>query len=187
MIRTAICMASGPSLCLDDVEYCKGKGRVYVVNDCYKMAPWANILYACDLPWWDHHEGVPGFAGERWTLDLEASRKYGLKHIGTLHNEVWSTRPDAIATGRNSGFQALNLAAHSADRIILLGYDMKLGDNKQRHWFGEHTGALNKNSDYHLFIKAFRDAAPLIKQEVINCSRSTALDCFPRASLRDVL
>lgn len=187
MSKTAICIASGPSLCADDVEYCKGKGRVYVVNDCYKMAPWADVLYACDLPWWEHHSGVPGFAGEKWTVDLEASRKYGLNHIGTLHGEVWSSRADAIATGRNSGFQALNLAAHSADRIILLGYDMKLGPNRERHWFGEHPGALNKNSDYHVFIKAFRDAAPHIKQKVINCSRATALDCFPQADLRDVL
>lgn len=183
----AICIASGPSLVPEDVDYCRGKGRVYVVNDCHKLAPWADVLYACDKAWWEYYNGVPEFKGEKWTLNFEAAKMYGLKHIG-LCGDDWSDNPEAIATGRNSGFQALNLAVNQgASRVILLGYDMGFKD--KRHWFGDHPnhGNLNRDSNYKEWIKCFNRAAPRIPVEVINCSRESALTCFPRSDLRDVI
>jgi hypothetical protein len=48
-----VCVASGHSLTKEDVEYCKGKAKVYIVNDGYKLAPWADLLYAAhtDRDW----------------------------------------------------------------------------------------------------------------------------------------
>lgn len=188
-MKTAICIASGPSLTQADVDYCRGKGKVYVVNDCYKLAPWADVLYACDYEWWKHHNGVPDFQGEKWTISHPAWAEYKLNLVGNLPaTSPWSDRPGHIATGRNSGFQALNLAVlQGAERVILLGYDMGLADDGKRHWFGEHPGQLKKQSDYARWIECFRLASRFIPVPVINCTRRTALDCFPLARLEDTL
>ena len=44
-------------------QYVQGKARVIAVNDAWRLAPWADILYACDGRWWRHHKGVPEFTG----------------------------------------------------------------------------------------------------------------------------
>lgn len=182
----AICIASGHSLNIKDVEYCRGKGKVYVVNDGYKLAPWADVLYAADTDWWDYHEGVKQFNGERWTCAKASSLKYDINHIDYKPQEKWSNSSDWIATGGNSGFQIVNLAEiHGATKIILLGYDMGYTDKK--HWFGEHPAKINRPSRYDEWIKRFNDAKPFIKAEVINCTPNSNLKCFPMAKLRDVL
>lgn len=187
-MKTAICIASGPSLTQDDVDYCKGKGTVYLINDNYKLAAWADHLYACDLEWWDAHDGVPNFQGKKWTINHAAHLKYGLNYIEMDSKSKFSKDPSKLATGGNSGFQALNLAVlHGHERVILLGYDMKLGENRKRHWFGDHPASLNKSSNYHNWITAFQTALPFIDAHVINCTRDTALKCFEKAELRAIL
>lgn len=187
-MTTAICIASGPSLTQADVDYCRGKGKVYVVNDGYRLAPWADVLYACDDRWWKFHAGVTEFKGERWTLDPHAASRYGINLIGTCEDE-WSDKPDCIAKGGNSGFQCLNLAIlQGATRVILLGYDMKMGPNQRRHWFGDHqSDSLNVDSEYERWVLYFNAAAKIIKTEVINCTADTALECFPKKALRDAI
>lgn len=198
MSDTVICIASGPSLTQEDVDYCRGKGRVFVVNDNYLKAPWADVLYAADGPassadWWAHHlEKIKQiFTGACWTVDFSAAKNYGLNHIA-MTNDVWSNVPGVIATGGNSGFQAINLAAVHPDhpppaRIILLGYDMGVAADGRKHWFGDHPGGLNRTSNYEKWRDNFRKAVPHMRIPVINCSRETALDCFPREKLEDVL
>ena len=188
-MQTIVCAASGPSLCQNDLEYVRGRAPLYAVNDVYKLAPWAKVFYACDAEWWDaHHEGIENLAGEKWTINKAAAEKYKLNFIPGLPAKKFSNSPGYIATGGNSGFQALNLAVlHGAQRVILLGYDMQLAPDGKRHFFGNHPGGMNRNSRYQDWIKNFRRAKPYIKIEVINCTRETALDCFPKTKLKDAL
>jgi hypothetical protein len=51
--ETAVLVASGPSLCPSDVDRVRGRARVIAVNDGYRLAPWADVLYACDRRWVD--------------------------------------------------------------------------------------------------------------------------------------
>jgi hypothetical protein len=181
----AICIASGASLKKEDVEYCRGKGKVYAVKECWKLAPWADVLYAADDDWWDHYDGVKEFQGERWTCNERAAQRHGINHIPYNSDLVWGT-DNVIATGGNSGFQALNLAVmQGAEKVILLGYDMGFHGNK--HWW---TGQFKRNirpSNYDDWIKKFNKAAPLIPVPVINCTRETALSCFERMPLHEAL
>jgi hypothetical protein len=181
----SICIATGASLTKEDVNYCKGKGKVYVINNAYRLAPWADVLYACDAAFWDCYR--PEFAGEKWTLDATAAHKYDLNLIGMLNGSPFSNRKDAVVTGGNSGFQALNLAViQGATKVILLGYDMQLTNGK-KHYFGNHPADLDKDSNYKNWIQNFKKAAPHIPVPVINCTRQTALDCFEKKALEDVI
>lgn len=191
-MTTAICIASGPSLTPEDVDYCRGKGRVHVVNNTFMRAPWADVLYACDGRWWDNYNAEVSkvFTGEKWTIDTAAAEKYDLNMIGVLNDALWSDHPSAITLGGNSGHQVLNLACiQGATKVILLGYDMKPRKDGIRHWHGDHISALLQTNpvEYVNWCKNFKDAKPFIKTPIINCTRDTALDVFDRAELRDVL
>lgn len=189
----AVVAASGPSLTKNDLDYIRGKATLFAVNDVYTLAPHAHVLYACDFEWWKfHHEycktALNAFAGERWTISKDAADIYDVNLIGHLNNRAWSKGQNWIATGKNSGFQALNLAdLRGFDRIVLLGFDMGMAKDGKRHFFGDHPATMNKDSNYKKWIECFEEAAPHIRAEVINCSRRTALRCFPRAELEKVL
>lgn len=185
-MHTAICIASGPSLTKDDVDYCRGKGRVYVVNDCYKLAPWADVLYACDHDWWHTHKGVPDFNGDKWTVNRNASYNFLLNCVQMDTQAIFSKQKGVIATGFNSGFQALNLAyLQGAKKIILLGYDYKWTDKS--HWFGDHPKGLQRTPDFKKWLDHYEKAAPLIDIPVINCSPDSDLNCFKKLPLRKAL
>jgi len=62
---TVACLASGPSLTRADVALVRAQGLpTIVVNTTYQMAPWADVLYACDAKWWAWQQGAPGFRGQ---------------------------------------------------------------------------------------------------------------------------
>lgn len=179
-MRTSICIATGASLTQEDVDFVRGKGKVYVVNDAYKLAPWADVLYACDWEWWKYHQ--PEFAGEKWTANEAAAGKFGLNHI-KLSRDTWSNKQGEIGGGGNSGYQCLNLAIlQGAERVILLGYDMHA--KEKRHYFGDHPQALLRGSNYNEWVRKFTAAAPMMQAEVINCTKGSALECFPKMPLR---
>ena len=181
---TVLCIASGPSIDTDDIDYARGKCRVIVINDNYQLASWADLLYACDLKWWDWHKGVPDFEGMKYTMDKVAAKKYDLDYVKGEAGEGLNT--SHIHTGSNSGFQAINLAyLFGAKRILLTGYDMHVNKNGASHWFGNHPDLIISN--YQRWIKGFDQVAKQNLVEIINCTRDTSLKCFPQMRLQDAL
>lgn len=187
---TVVCFASGPSLTAEDVEYCRGKvDGAIAINTTYQLVPWASCIYAADWIWWSWHKGVPGFTGLKYTLDRQAVRWPGVQLLQKTGTDGLEHKPNGLRTGRNSGYQAINVAYHmGAKRVILIGYDMQVGDNGKAHWHKNHP--VHRNSPFNIFVKMFDSlVGPLGKSgvEVINCTRSTALKAFPRADLHEVL
>lgn len=190
--ETFALIASGPSLIPADVDYVRGKARVIVINNNYQLAPWADALYACDARWWQWHRDAlaqSGFRGLRFSLDAPGGQRPDDVHIlrktgadGLEHD------PSGLRHGHNSGYQAINLAVHlGAAKIILLGYDLKRTGGKS-HWHADHPTRQNPN--YTGWVQHFATLVkPLNKLgiAIVNCTIETALECFPRAALRDVL
>lgn len=178
--QTVACLASGPSLTAEDCQRVRDAGvRTITTNDTFKRAPWADILLATDHGWWQQHmhEMVPGPA--RWTCSYAA-----IKEFHEL--ELFRTN---LAT-RNTGAKAIELAIHlGAARVILLGYDCSL--EKGVHWHGKHTRTTNPDVKVvGEWFDHFETMARFAKDrgvEVVNCSRHTALECFEKARLGDVL
>lgn len=98
--------------------------------------------------------------------------------------------PSGLRTGRNSGAAAINLAVHfGAARILLLGYDMGHRPGQVSHFFGEHPERLRGGSA-GTYVPMFTFLVEPLKAlgiEILNCSRQTALECFPRVALHDAL
>ena len=104
--------------------------------------------------------------------------------------------PDRLRTGANSGYQAVNLAVHlGARRIVLVGYDMKVGDDGAEHWFGQHRNRAGRPvptaaSTITRWAKGFESMVPQLSElgiEVLNAGPDSAIDCFERVSLEDCL
>lgn len=187
---TIAILASGPSLTPEDVGYVRGKARVIVVNTTYQIAPWADVMYACDAKVWKWHKGAPEFTGLKYALTAE-SRRWAptvqvLKATGLDGLEL---EPHGLKTGRNSGYQCIGLSFHlGAKQILLLGFDMKRGRNGGTHWHGDHPhqGGMPFSS----YLKHFPTLVKPLREnnvEVLNCTPGSALGCFPKANLREVL
>ena len=193
-------IASGPSLTQEDCtrvgewrEADKASRRVIVINSSYILAPFADVLYACDFYWWEKYFGdvyASGFAGQLWTQDQRAKDRYSVNMIVSQRNKGLSLRADIIHQGGNSGFQAINFAyLAGAVKIILLGFDMQLTDGKKHH-FGNHPPGLDKNLPFPTWIPEMEHLAADLKREaieVINATRQTALTCFQCADLEGAL
>lgn len=167
------------------------------VNDAWRLLPFADVLYACDAAWWDHHSGANGFAGERWSSHgdklhnnkLACADRWRLSLVAGADREGFSLNPAHIHYGSNSGFQAINLAIlFGATEIALVGFDMH-ANGGQTHFFGAHPKPLRDDKNYGRFIPALETAAKMLPDtiRITNCTPGSALGCFPKASLDDVL
>ncbi len=186
--ETAVICASGPSLTAADVDYCRGKARAIVINTTYQLAPWADVLYAADARWWRWHKGAPDFMGLKYSLE-RSEASFGVVTLAATGDRGLERAPHSLRTGRNSGYQAINLAVHfGVSRIVLLGYDMQTGPAGQVHWHPDHPGSpATKFDQWAPFFASLVGPLAALGVEVINCTRQTALTCFPRAALEATL
>lgn len=139
-------IASGPSAKSSGIERLAGGCRVIAIKESYELAKFADVVYGCDYPWWEHRRGLPEFAGLKIGFDGRV-RQFGVKTIiikenivggrTGYSNDILLDQPGVIGGGQHSGFQALNLAVQfGAARVLLIGYDMLT--TKQVHWYGRN-------------------------------------------------
>jgi len=203
--QTIVCAASGPSLTVEQLEKVKQtSARLIVINDTYKLAPWADVLYASDARWWSHHiENVrQNFEGEFWTMQEDAWQHHGVMLAPAKYENGLNTDPGWINHGTHSGFQAINLAYQfGAAKILLLGYDCKYKhhpdcrpdqDGKcrppdicQRHWFGSHPKGWGDANHIARWVQSYRTIN--CDRPIINCSPDSAVDAFPKMTLDEAL
>lgn len=192
--ETFVCIGSGPSLTQADIDACQGRSRVIAIKDVVRLAPWADVLYGAGddcggQTWWRLHGPTLQFDGLRYCLDPQA--KAWASVLKTGGEQGLTDQRDCLATGGHSGYQAINLAVHlGAAKIVLLGYDMQATAGKQ-HYFGDHQhGAPDRKLPFNLFQFHFPSMVPALAARgvtVINASRETALDLFPRAPIDEAL
>jgi hypothetical protein len=174
---TVVCMASGPSLTVEDAELVREwGGRVIVTNTTCRMAPWADALVAWDGKWWDQHsEDVAAFRGLKFGMHSSVA-----KHGATVLRHPFNGYG-------NSGAAAISLALWAgAAKVVLLGYDCQRV-NGEAHWHGAHPKGLSDAASIADWPRRFAKVARVAEGRVVNCSRSTILTCFPTGELRDHL
>ena len=210
--RTVVCIASGPSLTPEDCELVRAAGHpTVVVNTSFRLAPWAEILFAWDWRWWrEYAKEVRDFKGRRFTA-LPSAERFGAVCIADL---PWFPRGF-----QNSGACAVGIAiAAKAEKVLMLGFDCQAktidltdaevlalydwsmlaalrakakGDSvKMLHWHGAHPESMSNAASIDQWPTTFEKVAKRAKSQgvrVVNVSRETALTCFPRAALEEQL
>src|SRR5690606_9411784 len=160
-----VCLASGPSLAKDDVEFIRdwrGPGRqVIAVNRTFEIAPWADHFVGCDRTFW---------------------LRYG-KLIQPLGGVMWSASEKIEYANRlpqkfgNSGATAIYLAQHlGAMGIYLLGYDLSYR-NGRRHWHDDYPRGMGNAGSIKSWGGHFD--ALTISVPVVNCTADSALRKWP--------
>ncbi|TPJ76206.1 hypothetical protein FJ422_30400 [Mesorhizobium sp. B2-6-3] len=187
-------VASGPSASGVPLDIAKGRARCIAINTSWRLCPWADILFACDVAWWDHAAGCPEFTRLKLTVDRKAVEKYA------CIRQVDCRKPDdrlvvepvnTVGWGGNGGFHALNLAVQFGCRkIILVGYDMTI--KAGIHWHGNHPHGMNnpKAGNVERWRRAVDAAWQVIEPlgiKVINCSPISALRNYPKMTLAEAL
>lgn len=202
MSDTWVCIASGPSLTREDVEYCRAKGwNLAAVNTSWLLAKDAKIIYAADYRWWEeYHEDVKREAPQArmLTASSTAAKHFGLEHVHLYPGGGFSIKDGYAYSGGLSGHQLIQVVGwQKPSRIILLGYDMHHTGGKA-HWHGNHPNGwpnapnladeLNskQRENYEKQMNSFVKLAEQATVPIINCTRDTRLECFERAKLIDL-
>lgn len=187
---TIVCLATGPSLTQADVDFCRGKATVIAIKNAYDLAPWADVVYGAGVDrtqWWEQNGARVAAAhqGLRFTLDPKASQWASLLRWGT--DTGLSLDPDRLALGRNSGYQAINLAVLlGAAKIVLLGYDLRRGA-QNNFYEGPDKGPASKYRDWLPLFDTLIEPLNRLGVTVVNCTPDSALECFPKMSLAEAL
>lgn len=150
---------------------------VIVANTTFRMAPWADAVFAMDRKWWTTHYDEVCESFEGWRLTTASLE-------GMVVEKV------SITQYRNSGANCVSVAAKAgAKEIVLLGYDCMRSEGKT-HWHGSHPEGMSDAKTIKLWPLIFDRLAKDMKRQgvrVVNASTSTALKCFERTELADVL
>lgn len=171
----AIVVASGPTASAEPLEPYRNRGKFIVVNDSWKLAPWADVLFACDELWWKANDGCPQFKGRRVTASPNTMKRYGIDLF--------------CSTGTNSGLRAIYLAERlGANPICMVGFDMHPKNGV--HWHKPHAQLRNPGANEMLVWRNETEwAAEQFKAkgvQVINCTPGSALTKYPYISLAKV-
>lgn len=151
----------------------------FYLRECMLLAKFPGIKISCH----------PGSRSENWIKYLERD---------TAHPKGISSDPKKISWNHNSGAAAINVAAHAgAKRIYLLGFDMKIGDNKMQHWHDIYKrGPVNATDQKRLMklpfdkhLTGFSIIAQDAKRmgiQIINVCPDSAINNFPKVSLKEL-
>jgi hypothetical protein len=179
-------VATGPSLKRDDIELFRGKATAVAVNCAVFYAPWAEYLFAGDSVWWRHYgPKIQWYKGQR------VSRTHRAKNI-----QSW--RGNWPRTGGNSGHMAIQYSVdQGAKNIALLGFDQQKTEGKA-HCHADHPKFKDDGQRTNManaggigaWPRLMNRTAKDLKErgvKVINLSRETALECFPRMTIDQFL
>lgn len=184
MRAEAICLASGPSLTAADVEtvrqwrYANEDGIVVVTNTTFRLAPWADVLFGMDAPWWRAHlDEVRGVFSGRLVTSSGLWRSLGIES----GREIW---PEKWVNYANSGANAIGVAlCMDVERIALLGYDCRAVSG-QLHWHGNHPKGLGNAGSLLKWPYQFEQVAKRSgRARIVNCTPGSALKVWPQQPL----
>lgn len=195
---TIVCVASGPTLTVEDLALVRGQAPVVAVNDGIRLAPWADVLYSSDRTWWRYYGGLVGFPGLKVGVGWRQGDATPIWHTPEIQvlthtgAEGLELDPTGLRTGGHSGYAAINLAVHlGARRIVLLGYSGGSVGQKT-HFFGRHPAGLAESTEAN--FEAFRRAYQTLLEplsaagvSVVNATPRSWITTFPFAPIGDAL
>lgn len=175
-------------------------GHIIGVNNVYQMGEWVDVLFFGDCGWHlVHQKALLKWPGLKVTCcnkfaNLPLHRMEGIKYLPKNHDKIHgiTTTPNKISWNANSGGSAINLAVHfGVKKILLLGFDMNADDN-HTHWHGSHHPKSAKPPKLafkrHLIgFPHIAEDAQRLGVEILNVNPDSAIDCFPKVELREVL
>lgn len=192
-MKTAIVLASGPSLTLEQIKAAKESGFfTLAVNATFQKMLDADAMYSGDFLFFKTYQAEirRDFKGKVWTQDSSAAARW------PWINRMRGANRDGLGTERiningNSGVQAINLAfLWGHKKIVLLGFDMKLGPKGERHHHADHPAPCVQNQTFGEWLHKLELVARDARKhgvEITNCTPGSAMHCFVERDWKEVI
>ena len=170
------------------------------INVAYMLGDWVDMVFFGDGGFFQVHKArLAQFPGVKITCHGGATGDKWVKYLGRDGKKPRgiSTSSNLVSWNGNSGGAAMSVAVHAgAKRIILVGFDMKLSEARRQHFHDVYNRGVIEGDkrvrklpfDRHL--RGFPVIAEDTKRmgvEVINASPDSAITCFPKCSVKDLL
>jgi len=185
--QTVAVLASGPSMSKAVADKVRHLPRI-AVNESFRLAPDADVIYAGDGLWWRINPEALQCQGLKLTIEplpmIRPDVPFEVQVLQNTGREGWDPSPSCLRTHNNGGMQAVQVAIHGgAKRILLLGFDMRGG-----RWY-ETDEAPTSPRQFGIWVHRARALAAAVAGlvDIVNVTEDSALDCFRRQSLDGAL
>jgi len=189
--KTVFIIGGGSSLKGFDWSLLHAK-HVIGCNDAYQLGDWVDICCFGDSKWYRSHRGkLEMFKGLTVTWRDEFEDEPDVMVLKGRPREL-ALEPDRIGWNTNTGALAINLAVKlGCTTIILLGFDMKLGNNGSSNWYKNLLDKPNEEL-FKKFHKGFECLKAEMKKkvpdvQVLNANPDSNLNSFPKITLEEAL
>ena len=177
--------------------------HVIGINVAYLLGDWIDMVFFGDIGFFlKHQHGLAKFPNLKVSCHPQMAKYSWVKHTPRdgNHPKGISDNPQMASWNGNSGAAAISIAANAgAKRIMLLGFDMKLDENKMQHWhdyYGkvESRKTRDPRKPTHLpfdrHLRGFEQIAKDAKRrgiEILNVNPDSAINEFPKYTLKELL
>lgn len=182
--------------------------HVIGINAAYLIGDWIDIIFFGDNKFFlAHREKLFAHPGLKISCNSKTHSRckevHYLPHDGS-HPKGITALPKCVSWNQNSGAAAISLAVHlGVRRIILLGFDMQIGKYGQ-HWHNVYRRMRVKRSHgkgkgeivvarklpFERHLRGFPMIAKDAKKmgvEIINASPESAIEQFPKMTVKQIL
>ena len=181
--------------------------HVIGINVSYLIGNWIDMVFFGDNKFFlRHKERLSQWPGLKVTCHQGAGHPPWVKYLAKdlKHPRGISPYPSQVSWNANSGAAAISLAANTgAKRIILLGFDMSLGKDGKKHWHNLYKSeplppievkrrmiGKTPSLPFSRHLMGFPIIAKDAKArgiEILNASPNSAIEDFPKYSLKELL
>ena len=170
--------------------------HVIGINVAYLIGDWIDMVFFGDASFFlPHQQRLALFPGMKVSCHAGVEKYKWVRYVGKDPNKTKgiSNNLNMVSWNGNSGAAAISVAAHAgAKRIMLLGFDMSL-DNNRQHWHDiYHRGNKPdlKKMPFNRHLRGFSDIAKDARRlgiEIVNVSPNSAINEFRKVSLKDFM
>ncbi|MEN6306096.1 MAG: hypothetical protein ABFD96_25445 [Armatimonadia bacterium] len=188
--ETCFIIGGGTSLAGFDFEILRGK-RVIAINSSVFSVPFADVCFYGDDRWgFENGPRLRSFKGLVVTTSATAATP-DTKHMKKIvPPPALMERRDALVMRRTSTQAAINLAMHfGVAQIVLLGIDMKAGDNGRTHHHAPHPWPSVQGC-WDVQMGELAKTAPLLAEKGIAvrvAGKDSRIGWWPKAEIGELL
>lgn len=164
---------------------------IIAINEAYRFGKFVNTWFFADSGFYkNHREAISKWPNKVVSCAGAAKNDKKVEYYQRCKKHMICFEPNKLAFPNgmaNSGGTAINFAIREGfDTIVLLGFDMQFVNGKA-NYHDYYKKKTPRKDIYNRFTKHFEAIAKETDKTIINANPNSALNCFPKIALKDLL